>query len=713
MSNYAKTPTVFQMEFTECGAASLAMIFAYYGKYVPLEQMRVETGISRDGSTAKHIKKAAERFGFEAHGYRKETNSLKEISTPCIIHWNLEHFVVFEGFKGKYAYINDPAVGRRKLTYEELDESFTGIVLTFKPTKAFVKGKKQKTTTEFVKDRIKGQKTTIMQLLLVGMLLVFPGLAIPAISQVFMDDVLIGGNTDWFIKLIMFFAGTIVLQALLTLYRDFVLVRLQKKMALVSTKKFLNQIFHLPIVFFEQRHVSDLTNRISYNTKVSDFLAGDLAETVLNIFVVAFYLVLFVLYSPILTLIVISTVILNCIILKLASSKMSEYSIKLQQDMSKLAGSVNAGAEMADSIKAAGAETEYTSRILGYNAQAINIEQRFSKFQTIVNALPETIKMFADVLILLVGGALVIKGNMTIGMLTAFVALFGAFNEPIDKLVSFVRSIQTTKADIVRVEDITKYKAEEKPQGIVERKMHTKLEGTVDVKNLRFGYNRLQEPIVSDVSFKVECGTSVALVGGSGCGKSTISKLISGLYRPWNGEVLFDGIQSDEIPKNILNASITTVSQEITLFSGSVRDNLTMWNSNISESDMIAAAKDACIHNDITKKPGGYDYMLSENGLNFSGGQRQRLEIARALATNPSILIMDEATSALDPIVEKRIIDNIKKRGCTCIMVAHRFSTIRDCNQILVIDNGTIVQQGTNDELINVEGPYRELVNNL
>jgi len=713
MSNYAKTPTVFQMEFTECGAASLAMIFAYYGKYVPLEQMRVETGISRDGSTAKHIKKAAERFGFEAHGYRKETNSLKEISTPCIIHWNLEHFVVFEGFKGKYAYINDPAVGRRKLTYEELDESFTGIVLTFKPTKAFVKGKKQKTTTEFVKDRIKGQKTTIMQLLLVGMLLVFPGLAIPAISQVFMDDVLIGGNTDWFIKLIMFFAGTIVLQALLTLYRDFVLVRLQKKMALVSTKKFLNQIFHLPIVFFEQRHVSDLTNRISYNTKVSDFLAGDLAETVLNIFVVAFYLVLFVLYSPILTLIVISTVILNCIILKLASSKMSEYSIKLQQDMSKLAGSVNAGAEMADSIKAAGAETEYTSRILGYNAQAINIEQRFSKFQTIVNALPETIKMFADVLILLVGGALVIKGNMTIGMLTAFVALFGAFNEPIDKLVSFVRSIQTTKADIVRVEDITKYKAEEKPQGIVERKMHTKLEGTVDVKNLRFGYNRLQEPIVSDVSFKVECGTSVALVGGSGCGKSTISKLISGLYRPWNGEVLFDGIQSDEIPKNILNASITTVSQEITLFSGSVRDNLTMWNSNISESDMIAAAKDACIHNDITKKPGGYDYMLSENGLNFSGGQRQRLEIARALVTNPSILIMDEATSALDPIVEKRIIDNIKKRGCTCIMVAHRFSTIRDCNQILVIDNGTIVQQGTNDELINVEGPYRELVNNL
>ena len=713
MSNYAKTPTVFQMEFTECGAASLAMIFAYYGKYVPLEQMRVETGISRDGSTAKHIKKAAERFGFEAHGYRKETNSLKEISTPCIIHWNLEHFVVFEGFKGKYAYINDPAVGRRKLTYEELDESFTGIVLTFKPTKAFVKGKKQKTTTEFVKDRIKGQKTTIMQLLLVGMLLVFPGLAIPAISQVFMDDVLIGGNTDWFIKLILFFAGTIVLQALLTLYRDFVLVRLQKKMALVSTKKFLNQIFHLPIVFFEQRHVSDLTNRISYNTKVSDFLAGDLAETVLNIFVVAFYLVLFVLYSPILTLIVISTVILNCIILKLASSKMSEYSIKLQQDMSKLAGSVNAGAEMADSIKAAGAETEYTSRILGYNAQAINIEQRFSKFQTIVNALPETIKMFADVLILLVGGALVIKGNMTIGMLTAFVALFGAFNEPIDKLVSFVRSIQTTKADIVRVEDITKYKAEEKPQGIVERKIHTKLEGTVDVKNLRFGYNRLQEPIVSDVSFKVECGTSVALVGGSGCGKSTISKLISGLYRPWNGEVLFDGIQSDEIPKNILNASITTVSQEITLFSGSVRDNLTMWNSNISESDMIAAAKDACIHNDITKKPGGYDYMLSENGLNFSGGQRQRLEIARALATNPSILIMDEATSALDPIVEKRIIDNIKKRGCTCIMVAHRFSTIRDCNQILVIDNGTIVQQGTNDELINVEGPYRELVNNL
>lgn len=714
MGNYAKTPTIYQMEATECGAASLSMVFAYFGKYFPLEKMRIETGVSRDGCNAGNIMRAAKKYGFECHGYRKEPEDLKKLTPPCIIHWNFNHFVVFEGFKGKYAYINDPAMGRRKLTMEELDDSFTGIVLTFKPTPSFQKEKKPKTLVQFVKSRLQGQYGVLGKLLFTGLLLVFPGLLLPVLSQVFMDDVLVAGNTDWFGKLILFMAAAILLQVVLTLYRDAVLVRLQKKMVLLSARSFLSCLFRLPISFFDQRYVGDLAGRVSNNARVSDFLAGDLAETVLNIFVAVFYLILLLVYSPLLTAIALGSVIINIIVMKVTSGQISSTSVKLQQDSGKLAGAVCAGLSITSTLKASGAETEYTGRILGYHAKTIELEQNLSRLQTILNAIPDAVKMLADVLLLLVGGSLVINGKMTIGMLVAFTGLFGSFSEPIDKLVGFAKNIQTTKADINRVEDILKYTADEKfDDTISKRPMSTKLEGSVEMQNIAFGYSRLKPPIVSDFNVKIPCGSSVAFVGASGCGKSTVSKVVSGLYTPWEGELLFDGVPSKEIPNEVISASVSTVSQNITLFSGTVRDNLTMWNSNISESDMIAAAKDACIHDVISQKPGGYDYHLSEGASNLSGGQRQRLEIARALATNPTILVMDEATSALDPVIEKQIVDNIKRRGCTCVIVAHRLSAIRDCDEILVLEKGKIAQRGTHEELAAVDGHYRNFIQNL
>lgn len=714
MGNYVKTPTIFQMEATECGAASLSMVFAYFGKHLPLEQMRIETGVSRDGCNAGNIMRAAKKYGFECHGYRKEPADLKTIETPCIIHWNFNHFVVFEGFKGKSAYINDPAMGRRKLSYEELDDCFTGIVLTFKPSAGFTKEKKKNTLLKFVKDRIARQYGVLFKLLFVGLLLVFPGLLFPVLSQVFMDDVLVRGNTDWFVKLIIFMCATIVLQVGLTVYRNKILVKLQKKMVLLSARDFLDKMFRLPISFFDQRYVGDLSGRVANNANVSSFLAGELAETVLNIFVVIFYLVLLLVYSPILTAIAVGTVAINIIIVKLTSDKISNGSIKLQQDCGKLAGAVCAGLSITSTLKASGAENEYVSRILGYNAKTITVEQNLSRSQQIINAIPEAVKMLADIMILLVGGTFVINGEMTIGMLVAFMTLFGSFSDPIEKLVGFVKNIQTTKADIGRVEDIMKYETDSKFD-ISSKKadIKTKLDGSVELQAISFGYSRLKPPIVSDFSFKISCGSSIAFVGMSGCGKSTVSKIVSGLYEPWSGQLLFDGIPAKEIPNEVLNASISTVSQNITLFSGSIRDNLTMWNDNISESDMIAAAKDACIHDMITQKPGAYDFHLSEGASNLSGGQRQRLEIARALVTNPTVLIMDEATSALDPVVEKKIMDNIKRRGCTCVIVAHRLSAIRDCDQIIVMSSGKIVQRGTHEELSKVDGHYKKFIQNL
>lgn len=714
MSSYKKTPTIYQMEATECGAASLSMIFAYFGKHLPLEQMRIETGVSRDGCNAGNIMRAAKKYGFECHGYRKELDGLKELTPPCIIHWNFNHFVVFEGFKGKYAYINDPAIGRRKLTIEELDDAFTGIVLTFKPADGFVKEKKKNTLFKFIRERISGQMGVLIKLLFIGLLLVFPGLVFPVLSQVFMDDVLMAGNTSWFTKLILFMCATVLLQILLTVYRNRILVKFQKKMVLLSAREFLTNMFRLPISFFDQRYVGDLSNRVANNANVSDFLAGDLAETALNIFVVVFYLVLLILYSPILTAIAVVSVIINLVIVKITSNMISNSSIKLQQDSGKLQGAVCAGISITSTLKASGAETAYVGRILGYNAKTIELEQKLSKAQNIINAIPDAVKMIADVLLILVGGYIVIEGNMTIGMLVAFTSLFGSFSEPIDKLVGFVKSVQTTKADINRVEDISKYPIDEKfADDNVKRDIKTKINGSVELKNIAFGYSRLKPPIVSEFSFKIDCGTSIAFVGSSGCGKSTVSKIVSGLYLPWDGQLLFDDIPVSEIPNEVLNASISTVSQDITLFSGSIRDNLTMWNSKISEADMIAAAKDACIHDIISQKPGAYDFILSEGGSNLSGGQRQRLEIARALVTNPTVLIMDEATSALDPVIEKKILDNIKRRGCTCVIVAHRLSAIRDCDQIIVMAGGKIVQRGTHKELSNVDGHYKQFMQTI
>lgn len=714
MDNYKKTPTVFQMEATECGAASLSMIFGYFGKFLPLEQMRIETGVSRDGCNAGNIMRAAKRYGLECKGYRKEPEALREIETPCIIHWNFNHFVVFEGFKKGFAYLNDPAVGRRRLTMEELDEGFTGIVLTFKLTDAFEKEKQKNTAWTLIADRLKGQYGVLFKLFYVGLLLVFPGLVLPVLSQVFIDDVLVGGYTDWITKILVFMGFLVILKAGLHYYRDLVLQKLRSKMTLTSGMGFLAHMLRLPMQFFDQRYAGDLVNRMHNNTELSEFLAGDLAETVLNILVAVFYLVILFLYSPLMTLIGLGNVAVCVCIVVLSRQFISSASIKQQMSSGKLYGAVCAGLSITDTLKASGAENEYVSRVLGYQVKNENLVQEQTRFQKIIEAIPGAAGNITDVLHLLVGGILVMNGSMSMGMLTAFCSLFDSFIEPVNSLVAFAQKIQTLKASVNRVEDVQKYPADARYEDTPQTKqVHKKLNGEITLQNISFGYSSLKPALVEDFTFHLNSGETIAFVGPSGCGKSTVSKVISGLYRPWSGQILMDGTPITQIPRECLTASIATVSQNITLFTGTIRDNLTMWNKAILEEDMIAAAKDACIHDFIISCPGGYDYHLTENATNISGGQRQRLEIARALATKPSILIMDEATSALDPIVEKQVMDNIKRRGCTCVIVAHRLSAIRDCNQIVVMRDGRIVQRGDHKSLMAEDGYYKGFVQNL
>lgn len=713
MSKYVKTPTIFQMESTECGAASLSMIFAYFGKNLPLEQMRIETGVSRDGCNAGNIMRAAKKYGLDCHGYRKNPEDLRDMPLPCIIHWNFNHFVVFEGFKGKYAYINDPAIGRRKLTAEEFDEAFTGIVLTFEKTDKFVKQKKKETLFTGIKSHLRGQYSVIFKLFYIGLLLVFPGLVLPVLSQVFIDDVLCHGYTDWLTKILIFMGACLVLKIGLSYYRSLVLQKLKSKMTLVSGNSFLIHMFKLPISFFDQRYTGDLVSRMQNNSEINDFLAGDFAETILNILIAVFYLIILFLYSPLMTSIGVIEVAVSLIAIMISNKVISDSTIKLQMTGGKLYGSVCAGLSITDTIKASGVEAQYSERILGHQANNASLLQKLNRFQQIVGTIPEAANNLATVVLLMIGGILVIRGQLTMGMLVAFNSLFDSFCKPVNALVNFIKNLQTLKSNIKRVEDIEKYQQDSTfDDNDKKSDMFNKLNGNIELNDISFGYSALKPALVENFSFKLHPGETIAFVGASGCGKSTISKVISGLYQPWSGEITIDGKNMNEIPKKVLNASVATVSQNIKLFSGTIRENITMWNSAVLEEDIIEAAKDACIYDFIMQQPGTYDYVLSENASNLSGGQRQRLEIARALATKPSVLIMDEATSALDPIVEKEIMDNLRRRGCTCIIVAHRLSAIRDCNQIVVMKNGKIIQRGTHKSLINEDGYYKTFIQN-
>lgn len=712
---YVKTPTIYQMEGTECGAASLSMIMSYYGKNVPLDKVRVDTGVSRDGCKASKILQGARKYGFDTSGRRMSLKALiEEKEVPCIIHWNFNHFVVYEGIKNNHAYINDPAQGRRKLTIEELDEGFTGIVLKLKPNSSFKKEKQKNSLFEFFKDRLNGQKLALTYLILIGICLIVPGLLSPIFTQIFLDDILLKGNTDWLIILLIAMVLSALFNSGFTFYRNIILQRLSNKMSLISGHKFISHMLRLPMSFFDQRFAGDLAERVNNNNKVCEFIAGDLAQNILNIFVSLFYLILLLFYSPTLTFVGICNIVLNFVIIKITSEKLSTSMMKMMQDEGTLNGVLISGISMIDTLKASGVENEYVSRVLGNYAKSTRMEQEYGKIQQILNSIPQITNQICNVLVMMIGGCMVINGNLTVGMLIAFNSLLGSFTAPVNELITFVQKIQEIKADMSRVDDILRYEEDnlfklEKKEDIGTKK----LSGNIRLENISFGYSLLEKPLIEDFSFNLTSGKSIAFVGASGCGKSTISKVISSLYLPWSGKIIVDDMDLHEVQSEIINSSISTVSQEITIFEGTIRDNLTMWNKKIRDEDIIQATKDACIHDMITKKDNAYDFVLTEGGTNISGGQRQRLEIARALVTNPTILIMDEATSALDAITEKNIIDNIKRRGCTCIIVAHRLSAIIDCDEIIVMEKGKVVQRGNHETLINQEGHYQKLVKNI
>ena len=709
----AKVPVVMQMEALECGAASLTMILAYYGKWVPLEQVRADCGVSRDGSNAKNVLKAARSYGLVAKGYRYEPEDLKKNGKfPCIIHWNFNHFLVLNGFKGNKAYLNDPAKGNYAVSMETFDESFTGICLMFEPGEDFQPGGKPKSMLAFAKKRLIGAGAAVAFVILTTVITSLIGIIQPAFSRIFLDRLLTAENPDWLYP----FLGALVLMAVVQLIMAWIQavwsMRINGKMSATGSASFMWKVLRMPMEFFSQRMAGDIQQREDSNASIAGSLVNTFAPLALNTIMMVFYLVVMLRYSWILTLVGIGSIFVNMIVARLISKKRINITRVQMRDAGKLAGASVAGIEMIETIKASGAENGYFEKWAGYQASVNTQKVKFSRLNQYLGLIPSFVSELSGTAVLIIGVWLTMQGEFTVGMIMAFQGFLESFLAPAEQLISAGQTLQEMRTEMERVEDVMEYPADvEFPEG-QEDVEYDKLTGLLEMKNVTFGYSRLAAPLIENFNLTLKPGSRVAFVGPSGCGKSTLSKLISGLYKPWSGEILFDGKPISAIDRSVFTGSLAVVDQDIILFEDTIANNIKMWDSSIEDFEMIMAARDAKLHEDIMQREGGYQYKITEGGKDFSGGQCQRMEIARVLAQDPTIIIMDEATSALDAKTEYEVVNSIKERGITCIVVAHRLSTVRDCDEIIVMDNGKVVERGTHEQLYALGGAYTKLVSN-
>lgn len=711
-----RVPVIMQMEALECGAACLAMVLAYYGKWVPLEQVRADCGVSRDGSNARNMVRAARSYGLIAKGCRFEPDTLRrQGSFPCIIHWNFNHFVVLDGFKGDKALLNDPAKGSYAVSMETFDQSFTGICLLFEPGADFQPGGKPKSVFAFARKRLDGAGAAVAFMLLTTFITSLIGIIYSVFSHIFLDRLLTGENVGWLggftLALVLFGAVRLAVEWIRAVYS----LRINGKLAIVGSTSFMWKVLHLPMAFFSQRMAGDIQQRQNANAAIAGSMVKVLAPLAIDAALMLFYLIVMFRYSVLLTLMGVASIVINLSLSRLIAKKRVNITRVQQRDEGKLAGATVAGIEMIETIKSSGAENGFFERWAGYQASVNTQKVRYEKLSQYLGALPSLVSSVTNSAVMMAGVWLTINGEFTAGMILAFQGFLTEFGEPAMTLVSAGQTIQEMRTDMERVEDVMQY-PEDAVYGpetqLRDDVEYDKLSGSVVMRGVTFGYSRLAEPLIEDFDLTLKPGSRVALVGASGCGKSTIAKLIAGLYQPWSGEILFDGKPINEIDRSVFTGSLAVVDQDIILFEDTIANNIKMWDSSIEDFEMILAARDASLHEDIMQREGGYNCRLAEGGKDLSGGQRQRLEIARVLAQDPTIIILDEATSALDARTEHEVVRSINERGITCIVVAHRLFTLRDCDEIIVLDHGKVTERGTHEELYALGGAYTRLISN-
>lgn len=709
----ANVPIIMQLEVLECGAASLAMVMAYYGKWVALEQLRVDCGVSRNGSNAKNICRAAEKYGFKTKGYAYNIQKLKERGKfPAIIHWGGGHFVVLDGIRGNKAIINDPAKGLVKVDLKIFDQMFTGIYIEVLPDETFQPGGKKKSIFAFAKKRLKGAVALITFFAVTTIVFYLFTIINPAISQVFVDYLLGGKNPDWLLPFIFILAGIGLLQVTMNIVQSLYQYKIRGKLDLIGSTTYMWKILRLPIEFFSQRMVGDLQQRQNENASIAETLVNVFAPLLFNTIMLVVYLLVMINKSWILTLIGVFTILVNIFVSQYISKVRVNLSRVQARDRARLSGLTSKGIEMVETIKSNGAESSYFTSWQEASNNVYTQSVKLLKTNTSLGLIPSFVSMLANYSVLILGVYLTIKGDFTVGSILAFQGLLSAFMSPAMTIISSGQTLQEMRTQMERVDDVLEYPLDKNVTREIQMERVSKIRGNLILKDLTFGYSRLDKPVLSNFNLEIKQGQKVAIVGSTGSGKSTISKLISGLYSPWSGEIIFDGKRIEEIDHEIFTSSIAVIDQDITLFEDTIMNNLKMWDESITDYEVILACNDAQIHNLITSREGGYNAPVLEGGKNFSGGEKQRLEIARSLAGDPSIIILDEATSALDAKTEFDVVRAIKNRGITTIVIAHRLSTIRDADLIVVLDHGHIVEQGNHKELMRLKGAYYELVTN-
>ena len=709
----ANTPIIMQLEALECGAASLAMVMAYYGKWVPLEEVRVDCGVSRNGSNAKNITKAAHKYGFKTKGYAYNIAKLKEKGKfPAIIHWGGGHFVVLNGFRGNKAVINDPAKGLVKVDLETFDKFFTGIYLEIVPDEDFVPSGKRKSIFAFAKKRLKGAVPLIAFFSITTIIFYVFSVISPAINQVFVDYLLGGKNPDWLLPFIFIVAGIGLLQVIVNVVQSLYQYKIRGKLDLIGSTTYMWRILRLPIEFFSQRMVGDLQSRQSENASIAETLVNVFAPILFNAVMIVVYLAIMLSKSWILTLIGVTTIVLNAFLSRYISKTRVNISRVQARDKAKLSAMTSKGIEMVETIKSNGAENAYFTTWAEVQRDVSKGELKMARTNQFLGLLPAFVSLIANYAVLILGVYYTIQGEFTIGSILAFQGLLGAFMSPANSIISSGQTLQEMRTQMERVDDVLEYPLDKNVTREISTDKISKIKGNLELKDVTFGYSILDEPILKNFNLTIKQGQKIAIVGSTGSGKSTLSKLISGLYSPWSGEIIFDGKKIDEIDHTIFTSSIAVVDQDITLYEDTIMNNIKMWDESIEDYEVIMACNDAQIHSTIIERDGGYNALVIEGGKNFSGGEKQRMEIARSLACDPSIIILDEATSALDAKTEYEVVKAIKARGITTIVIAHRLSTIRDADLIVVLNKGIIAEQGTHDELMELKGSYYGLVTN-
>lgn len=701
------------MEAVECGAAALAMILGYYGRFVPLEELRVACGVSRDGARASSVLAVARSHGLVAQGFRMEAQRIADVRKPAIIYWAFHHFLVVEGVRRRFGKtrvaVNDPARGPRYIDWAEFDSGFTGVVLTFKPGPQFRRGGHRTGVGEALLARRQPVGSAAALVLLASLLLVVPGLVSPAFTRVFIDDVLTGTAPGYIGPLLVAMITTVIVAAGLTLVQRHYMLRIETRLAGTSGARFFRHLLRLPIEFYLHRQPAEVEGRLRANDTVAEVLSRDVALNVVNLLLIGFYAALLIHIDVALGLIGLTMALLNVAALRLVARARTDAVQAASAERGKLNSATFNTIRLIETVKATGGEPDAFARWANSLAKVITARQRQGAPAAVVSVLPALIAMVNTGLILLVGGLRVTEGALSLGLLIAFQSLLVSLTAPVTQLTTFGQRIQDMTADLTRLRD-----AEASPQDpaftATPRQVCSRLTGHLEFRNVTFGYHRQSEPFIRDVSFTIAAGRTVAIVGRSGSGKSTIGRLAAGLYAPWSGQILLDGMAREEISRQVAAASVSYVAQEIYLFGDTVRNNLTLWDDSVPDDAIVLALRSAALYDDIRQRPGGIHSAVSEAGRNFSGGQRQRLELARALVCDPALVILDEATSAVDPNVERQVVDGLRRRGCACLIMAHRVSTVRGADEIIVLRDGVAADRGTHAELLARDGPYADLV---